>query len=81
MLASVIMSQNGYQKSFRSKKQESQGLMGFKEFVTEDSDAVISQIRQIRDQMRVIKLKRDLEREEDELQTLMRRKIVVSGIR
>jgi len=31
--------------------------------------------------MRVIKLKRDLEREEDELQTLMRRKIVVSGIR
>ena len=37
--------------------------MGFKEFVTEDSDAVISQIRQIRDQMRVIKLIRDLERE------------------
>ena len=44
--------------------------MGFKEFVVEDSDAVISQIRQIRDQMRVTKLKRDLEREKDELQTL-----------
>ena len=53
--------------------------MGFKEFVTEDSDAVISQIRQIRDQMRVIKLKRDLEREKDELQTLMQQKIGASG--
>jgi hypothetical protein len=48
--------------------------MGFKEFVTEDSDAVISQIRQIRDQMRVIKLKRDLEREKDELHTLKHQK-------
>ena len=48
--------------------------MGFKEFVTEDSDAVISQIRQIRDQMRVIKLKRDLEKEKDELQTLKQQK-------
>ena len=33
-------------------------LVGFKEFVTEDCDAVISQIRQIRDQMRVIRMKR-----------------------
>ena len=49
-------------------------MMGFKEFVTEDSDAVISQIRQIRDQMRVIKLKRDLEKEKDELQTLKQQK-------
>ena len=48
--------------------------MGFKEFVTEDSDAVISQIRQIRDQMRVIKLKRDLEKEKDELQNLKQQK-------
>ena len=48
--------------------------MGFKEFVTEDSDAVISQIRKIRDQMRVIKLKRDLEKEKDELQTLRQQK-------
>ena len=44
--------------------------MGFREFLAEDSDAVISQIRKIRDQMRVIKLKRDLEKEKDELQTL-----------
>ena len=36
-------------KIFSRKNEESQGLMGFKEFVTEDSDAVISQIRQIRD--------------------------------
>ena len=37
--------------------------MGFKAFKGEDSSAVIAQIRDIRDQMRVIKLKRDLERE------------------
>ena len=49
-------------------------MMDFKEFVAEDSDAVISQIRQIRDQMRVTKLKRDLEREKDELQTLKQQK-------
>ena len=61
-------------KNFSRKNRGSQGLMGFKEFVTEDSDAVISQIRQIRDQMRVIKLKRDLEREKDELQTLKQQK-------
>jgi hypothetical protein len=48
--------------------------MGFKEFVADDTDAVISQIRQIRDQMRVIKLKRDLEKEKDELQTLKQQK-------
>jgi hypothetical protein len=57
-------------KNFRSKKQGSQGLMGFKEFVTEDSDAVISQIRQIRDQMRVIKMKRLLAIEKESLKTL-----------
>ena len=57
-------------KNFSQKNQETQGLIGFKEFVTEDSDAVISQIRKIRDQMRVIKLKRDLEKEKDALQTM-----------
>ena len=35
-----------------------------------NSDSLSLQIRQIRDQMRVIKLKRDLEKEKDELQTL-----------
>ena len=44
--------------------------MGFKEFVTEDSDAVISQIRQIRDQMRVIRMKRLLAKEKDTLKSM-----------
>ena len=70
MLASVLVSQNVYLKIFRSKKTESQGLMGFKEFVTEDSDAVISQIRQIRDQMRVIRMKRLLAKEKDTLKSM-----------
>jgi hypothetical protein len=54
--------------------------MGFTEFVTEDSDAVISQIRKIRDQMQVIKLKRDLEKEKDVLQAMRkeRKKVGIS---
>ena len=48
--------------------------MGFKEFVTDDSDAVISQIRKIRDQMRVIRMKRLLAKEKDEVQTLKQQK-------
>ena len=55
---------------FRSKKQESQGLIGFKEFVAEDSDAGISQIRKIRDQMRVIRMKRLLAKEKDTLKSM-----------
>ena len=39
--------------------------MGFKEFVTEDSDAVISQIRKIRDEMRMIRMKRELEKQKE----------------
>ena len=58
-------------KNFSRKNRESQGLMGFKEFVvTEDSDAVISQIRRIRDQMRVIRLKRLLVKEKDTLRSM-----------
>ena len=57
-------------KNFSLKNQGSQGLMGFKEFVTEDSDAVISQIRQIRDQMRVIRMKRLLAKEKDTLKSM-----------
>jgi hypothetical protein len=49
--------------------------MGFKAFIGEDSSAVIAQIRDIRDQMRVIKLKRDLEKEKYELQKLKRQKL------
>ena len=44
--------------------------MGFKEFVTEDSDVVISQIRKIRDQMRVIRMKRLLAKEKDTLKSM-----------
>ena len=60
MLASVLMSQNGYQKIFRSKDQDRQGLVRFRAFIKEDSAAVIAQIRDIRDQMGVIKIKWDL---------------------
>lgn len=48
--------------------------MGFKAFIGEDSSAVIAQIKDIRDQMRVIKLKRDLEKEKYELQKLKQQK-------
>ena len=48
--------------------------MGFKGFIEEDSSAVIAQMRKVRDQMRVIKLKRDLEKEKYELQKLKRQK-------
>ena len=41
--------------------------MGFKEFVTEDSDAVISQVRKIRDQIRILRMKRLLAKEKDAL--------------
>ena len=37
--------------------------MVFREFVTEDSDAVIAQLERVRDQMRAIKLERELEKE------------------
>ena len=58
-------------KNFSRKNRESQGLMGFKEFVvTEDSNAVISQIRDIRNRMRVIRLQRQLEKEKDSLKTM-----------
>ena len=56
--------------NFSRKNLESQGLMGFKKFVTEDSDTVILQIRQIRDQMRVIRLKRLLAKEKDTLKSM-----------
>ena len=48
--------------------------MTFKRFVTEDSDAVIAQMRKIRDQVRVIKLKRELEKEKDSLSAMKREK-------
>ena len=75
MLASVLVSQNGYQKIFfKAKNRSIRGLMRFRAFIEEDSAAVIAQIRDIRDQMRVIKIKRDLEKEKYELQKLKQQK-------
>ena len=54
----LFKSKHKYQKIFHGKKLEPQGLLGFREFVTEDSDAVEAQIRKISDQMRVIRMKR-----------------------
>ena len=53
--------------------------MGFREFVSEDSDAVIAQMRKIRDSMRVVRLKRQLAKEKESLET-MRREKAGSGI-
>ena len=58
-------------KNYSRKNRESQGLMGYKEFAKEDSDAVISQIRKIRDQMRVIRMKRLLAKEKDTLKSMV----------
>jgi inorganic pyrophosphatase/exopolyphosphatase len=48
--------------------------MDFKEFVTEDSDAVIAQIKKIRDSIRVIRMKRQLAKEKESLETMKREK-------
>lgn len=48
--------------------------MRFREFVEEDSDAVIAQMRKIRNQMSVIRLKRQLAKEKESLQTMKREK-------
>ena len=75
MLASVLVSQNGYQKIFfKAKNRSIRVLMRFRAFIEEDSSAVIAQIRDISDQMRVIKIKRNLEKEKYELQKLKQQK-------
>lgn len=48
--------------------------MRFREFVSEDSDAVIAQMRKVRDQMRVIRMKRQLAKEKESLETMRREK-------
>jgi len=48
--------------------------MRFREFVSEDTDAVIAQMRKIRNQMRVIRLKRQLAKEKESLRTMKREK-------
>jgi len=49
-------------KFFTAKNRSIRVLMRFRAFIKEDSSAVIAQIRDIRDQMRVIKIKRNLEK-------------------
>ena len=49
-------------------------MMRFKAFIKEDSAEDIAQIRDIRDQMRVIKIKQDLEKEKYELRKLKQQK-------
>ena len=61
-------------KFFAAKNRSIRVLMRFRAFIEEDSAAVIAQIRDIRDQMRVIKIKRDLEKEKYELQKLKQQK-------
>lgn len=43
--------------------------MGFKAFLEEDSSAVITQMRKVRDQMRVVRLRRQLAKEKEPLET------------
>ena len=45
----------------------------FKDFIAEN-DNVIAQIRKVRDEMKVIRLKRDLEREKESLESLRKQK-------
>jgi hypothetical protein len=62
-------------KFFAAKNRSIRVLMRFRAFIEEDSAEFIAQIRDIRDQMRVIKIKRDLEKEKYELQKLKQQKL------
>jgi hypothetical protein len=57
-------------ENFSQQKTGVTGFDGFRDFVTEDSDAVISQIRKIRDQMRVNCLKRQLAKEKASIEKM-----------
>ena len=53
-------------------------MIRFKDFIVKDfieeNDNVIAQIRKVRDEMKVIRLKRDLEREKESLESLRKQK-------
>ena len=53
-------------------------MIRFKDFIQEDAD-LVAQIRKIRDEMTAIRLKRELEKQKDALQT-MRKERKKSGI-
>ena len=48
-------------------------MLRFKEFIKEGSD-VIDQLRKIRDEMKVIRLKRELEKQKDALESMKKEK-------
>ena len=48
-------------------------MLRFKEFIKEGSD-VIDQLRKIRDEMNVIRLKRELEKQKDALESIKKEK-------
>ena len=48
-------------------------MLSFKDFVTEGTD-VIGQLRQVRDEMKVIRLKRELEKQKDALESMKKEK-------
>jgi len=62
MLASVLMSQNGYQKIFRSKNGVCRVLIGFKEY-TEKKDRIAVDISQLEKEISDTKVKSRLELE------------------
>jgi len=74
-LASVLMSQNGYQKTFRSKKQECQGLMRFKEY-TEKKDKIALDISQLKKEISDTKVKSRLELEKLRVQQQLAKDLV-----
>lgn len=48
-------------------------MLSFKDFIKEGTD-VIDQIRKVRDEMKVIRLKRELEKQKDALQSMKKEK-------
>ena len=48
-------------------------MLRFKDFIKEGTD-VIDQIRKVRDEMKVIRLKRELEKQKDALQSMKKEK-------
>lgn len=62
MWASVFVSHSVFLKNFRSKSRASQSLRGFREFISGDSDAVIAQMKLLRNLVLVIRIKEKLEK-------------------
>ncbi len=48
-------------------------MLGFKDFIREEADPV-AQIRKIRDEMRMIRMQRELEKQKESLETMKKEK-------